>query len=126
MRTRRGGHSTATVTAYRERLRGRMDELLSGTGLSASAEAVEREAAYMAERSDVTEELNRIDSHLQEVADCLEVESAVGRKLEFLAQELGRETGTVAAKVVDVEMSAVALPLRQEVDRLREQAANVE
>jgi len=114
------------LEAYRERLRGRMEQLLSGTGLSASAEAVEREAAYMAERCDVTEELNRIESHLQEVADCLAAEGAVGRKLEFLAQELGRETGTVAAKVVDVEMSTVALALRQEVDRLREQVANVE
>ncbi len=116
----------AAVQAYRERLRGRMEELLVGTGMSAAGEMLEREVAYMAERSDVTEELNRIDGHLEEVARCLEAEGAVGRTLEFLAQELGREAGTLAAKALDAEMSGVAVGFRQEVDRLREQVANVE
>ena len=116
----------AAVQAYRERLRGRMEELLVGTGMSAAGETLEREVAYMAERSDVTEELNRIDGHLEEVARCLEAEGVVGRTLEFLAQELGREAGTLAAKALDVEMSGVAVGFRQEVDRLREQVANVE
>lgn len=116
----------AAVQAYRERLRGRMEELLVGTGVSAAGETLEREVAYMAERSDVTEELNRIDGHLEEVARCLEAEGVVGRTLEFLAQELGREAGTLAAKALDVEMSGVAVGFRQEVDRLREQVANVE
>jgi len=116
----------AAVQACRERLRGRVEELLVGTGVSAAGETLEREVAYMAERSDVTEELNRIDAHLERVGRCLEAEAAVGRTLEFLAQELGREAGTLAAKVVDAEMSGLAVGFRQEVDRLREQVANVE
>lgn len=116
----------AAVEACRERLRLRVEELLSGSGLSAEGETLERELAYMAERSDVTEELNRIDSHLKEVALALEAEGPVGRRLEFLAQELGREANTLAAKVPEAEMGTLALGLRQEVDRVRQQVANVE
>jgi len=116
----------AAVAAWRDRLRGRVEELLSGTGVSAEGEALERELAYLAERSDITEELDRVDSHLQEVGRCLEADGPVGRRLEFLAQELGREANTLAAKVPEAEMGALALRFRQAVDRMRQQVANVE
>jgi len=114
------------VQDYRERLRRRVEELLAGTNVKPEGEALEREVAYLAERSDVTEELDRIESHLAALASTLESDGAVGRTLEFLAQELGREAGTVAAKAADVEMGRLALEFRQQVERVREQVANVE
>jgi uncharacterized protein (TIGR00255 family) len=114
------------VQSYRERLRRRVEELLAGTNVKPEGEALEREVAYLAERSDVTEELDRIESHLVELAHTLETDGAVGRTLEFLTQELGREAGTVAAKAADVEMSRLAFEFRQQVERVREQVANVE
>jgi uncharacterized protein (TIGR00255 family) len=119
------------VQGYREQLRRRVEELLAGTnvapaGRAPEGEALEREVAYLAERSDVTEELDRIESHLVAVAGALAAEGAVGRTLEFLAQELGREAGTVAAKATDVEMTRLAFEFRTQVERVREQVANVE
>jgi uncharacterized protein (TIGR00255 family) len=114
------------VQSYRERLRRRVEELLAGTNVKLEGEALEREVAYLAERSDITEELDRIESHLVALARTLETEGAVGRTLEFLAQELGREAGTVAAKAADVEMTRLAFEFRQQVERVREQVANVE
>jgi uncharacterized protein (TIGR00255 family) len=114
------------VQSYRERLRRRVEELLAGTNVTPQGEALEREVAYVAERSDVTEELDRIESHLAALQNTLETDGAVGRTLEFLAQELGREAGTVAAKAADVEMSRLAFDFRQQVERVREQVANVE
>jgi len=114
------------VGACRQRLQRRVEELLAGTAVSAAGDALEREVAYLAERCDVTEELNRIDSHLQELAQSLESCGPVGRRLEFVTQELSREANTVGAKAADTEMAALVLAFRQEVERLREQAANVE
>ncbi len=116
----------AAVAGYRDRLRDRVGELLAGTGVPVEEEALEREVAYLAERSDVTEELNRIESHLKELDRSLKAEEPQGRKLEFVGQELGREVHTVGAKAADPEMAGLALALRQEVERIREQGANVE
>jgi len=119
-------HQLGVVQAQRDRLRARVEELLAGTGVSAGGEQLEREVAYLAERSDVTEELNRVDSHLEEVTTTLGQNGPVGRKLDFVAQELGRESNTIGAKAADTEVASLVLAFRQEVERMREQVANVE
>ncbi|MDH5638964.1 MAG: YicC family protein [Nitrospinota bacterium] len=85
-----------------------------------------QEAALLADRSDITEELTRIDSHLQKAADILSSEGSVGRQLEFLLQELGRETNTIGSKSYSTEITRLALEIKGELEKLREQAQNLE
>ena len=85
-----------------------------------------KELALWAERADVTEELDRLEAHLGRLEELLSADGPVGRELEFLAQELGREAGTLAAKARSVPLGQTALAIRLAADRIREQARNVE
>jgi uncharacterized protein (TIGR00255 family) len=81
----------------------------------------------MAERLDVTEELVRLETHLEHLGTLLATqERAVGRKLDFLVQEIGRELNTIASKAQDAGMAALVIDAKAELERLREQAQNVE
>ena len=84
------------------------------------------EIAVFAERCDITEELARLDSHLGQFGDQLESNEPVGRTLEFLAQEMGREWHTTGAKANDAEISLLVVEAKAELDKAREQLANVE
>lgn len=84
------------------------------------------EVALFAERCDITEELARIESHLAQFAETLEEDGPVGRKLEFLVQEMGREWNTTGAKANDASISRLVVAAKAELDRLREQLANIE
>jgi uncharacterized protein (TIGR00255 family) len=84
------------------------------------------EIAIFAERCDITEELARIASHLTQFREHLDTDSPVGRTLEFLAQEMGREWNTVGAKANDAEISLLVVGAKAELDKVREQLANVE
>lgn len=96
-----------------------------GLGPEATARAAV-ELAALAERADVTEELVRIESHLGQWHAAFATGGLIGRRCDFLAQELGREWGTVAAKSVDAEVSALALEARVIVEQMREQVQNLE
>jgi uncharacterized protein (TIGR00255 family) len=85
-----------------------------------------QEVALMAERLDVTEELVRLETHLGHLGEILKSSGAVGRKLDFVVQEIGRELNTVASKAQDAEMAAVVIEAKAELEKLREQAQNVE
>ncbi len=85
-----------------------------------------QEVALMAERLDVTEELVRLETHLAHLGEILKGKGAVGRKLDFVVQEIGRELNTVASKAQDAEMAAVVIDAKAELEKLREQAQNVE
>lgn len=103
----------------------RIAEALAGSGLPALDPAVlAREIALIAERIDVTEELTRLASHLAALDATLKAGGEIGRKLDFLAQELGRELSTTAAKANDATLSALTVDGRLLVDQLKEQAAN--
>ena len=80
----------------------------------------------MAERLDVTEELVRLETHLGHLAELLQATGAVGRKLDFVVQEVGRELNTVGSKAQDAEMAALVIDAKAELEKLREQAQNVE
>jgi uncharacterized protein (TIGR00255 family) len=117
--------STDAVAEYSSRLRNRVDELLGDTPVDESRLAAE--IVMFAERSDVTEELTRLRSHAEQFrADLLASDGAVGRKLEFLLQEMGREANTIGAKANDIEIARTVIAIKGELESLREQVANIE
>lgn len=117
--------SRDVVRAYAERLRVRLAELLAGVPLDEARIAAE--LAVFAERSDISEELTRLRSHLAHFRQTVgEEDGAVGRKLDFLLQEMGRETNTIGAKANDLEITRTIIAMKSELESLREQAQNVE
>lgn len=114
-----------SVEAQRERLQQRLARLLGGV------EAVDpvrlaMEVAILADRCDTTEELVRLESHFDQFEGLLRAPGQSGRKLDFLLQEMGRETNTIGAKCQDAKLSHRVVALKAEVERLREQVQNVE
>jgi uncharacterized protein (TIGR00255 family) len=116
--------SQQVVGEYTVRLRQRLAELLGEVPLDEARLAAE--LALFAERSDITEELTRLGSHLSQFRETMTGEGAVGRKLEFLLQEMGRETNTIGAKANDLEISRAVIAIKSELESLREQVQNVE
>ncbi|HKE00796.1 MAG TPA: YicC/YloC family endoribonuclease [Planctomycetota bacterium] len=114
------------LVEHRDRLRRRLDELVAGTSAVLREEDLAREVALLAERSDVAEEIARLRVHLDEAASLLGKREPVGRRLEFLAQELHREVNTIGSKSSDLAITQAVLGLKAEVDRIREQVANLE
>lgn len=111
---------------YRERLIERVNEFLDGRGLKLEPDAVVRELGVFADRVDVSEELQRVRAHLERAHAMLDAGGQVGRPLEFLVQELLRETNTIGSKSPDVEIAHAVVAMKSAVDRLKEQAANLE
>ena len=116
----------AVVDEYRTRLRERIGAMLEGVEITLDDQSLIREVAFFAERSDINEELARLESHLEQMRDLLGASEPVGRRLEFLAQEMSREANTIGAKSNDVEIAREVLPIKVAVDRLREQSQNIE
>jgi uncharacterized protein (TIGR00255 family) len=112
--------------AYRERLRSRVSALLEGSSVALDPGRLEHEVAMQADRSDVSEELTRLRSHCQQFGALLgEGEEPIGRRLEFLLQEMGREVNTLGSKVSDLQVTGCVLDLKAELERMREQVQNV-
>ena len=107
-----------------QRLRERIQALLAGTPLDEGRLATE--VAMWAEKSDVTEELARLRSHMGEFARLLDEGGAVGRTLDFLIQEMNREVNTVGSKADDLELSQAAIAAKSTLEKLREQVQNIE
>jgi uncharacterized protein (TIGR00255 family) len=110
--------------AYREQLLARLRQ--SGLALDVSDERVLKEVALFADRCDVTEELTRLRSHLKQLRDWLRQPGEVGRKAEFILQEIGREIHTLGVKANDLAISQHVIEFKNELERIREQIANVE
>ena len=118
-------HAPKVAERYREQL----IERIKGAGLEAPPADDERllkEVIYFADRSDITEELTRLQSHFQQFDDCLKSKEPVGRVLDFLAQEMNREVNTIGSKANDSLISREVVTLKAELERFREQAQNVE
>jgi len=116
--------SPLVVEEYRERLHVRLQEIMAGSLIDENRLACE--VALLAERSDITEEVVRLASHLKQVQACLAAEEAVGRKLDFLLQEVNREVNTIASKAGDLVISQAVVELKSELEKIREQVQNVE
>jgi len=115
----------AVLSRYREQLVQRIRAAgLEGVGLD--DERVLKELVIFADRSDISEELARLESHFGQFEDCLGSAEAVGRRLDFLAQEMGREINTIGSKANDAAISAAVVQAKTELERFREQAQNVE
>jgi len=87
---------------------------------------IAQEVALLADRCDITEELVRFDSHLGQFDETLLMDEPVGRKLDFLLQELNREVNTIGSKANDAEMTALVVQLKAELEKIREQVQNIE
>lgn len=115
--------SEASREATRRRIEERMRELLEA---KVDQARIVQEAAFQVERSDVTEEIVRLQSHLAGLRDLLEIDDAVGKRIDFLLQEVQREVNTVASKSSDLRLTQVAVEAKGEVEKIREQVQNVE
>jgi len=109
---------------YREQLMKRLRD--AGLELDLNDERVLREIALFADRCDVTEEITRLRSHFEQFTTLLKSEAEIGRKAEFILQEIGREVNTIGSKANDVTIARSVIELKNELERVREQIANVE
>lgn len=109
---------------YREQLMKRLRD--AGLDLDLNDERVLREIALFADRCDVSEEITRLRSHFEQFSALLKFEGEIGRKAEFLLQEIGREVNTIGSKANDVTIARAVIELKNELERVREQMANVE
>jgi uncharacterized protein (TIGR00255 family) len=114
------------VEAHRRRLKERAERLRVATDLDLDPARLEQEIILFAERSDICEELTRLASHCGQFASLLASDEAVGRRLDFLLQELAREANTVGAKSPDSQIAHAVVEIKAEIERMREQVQNVE
>ena len=110
----------ATLTRLHDRLRSLLDEM------ETDPSRFQQEVAFLAERTDITEEIVRAESHFAQFNTLLEGNEPVGRKMDFLLQEINREVNTVSAKANDAEISQKVVEIKSELEKIREQVQNVE
>lgn len=116
--------SVNTVSHYREQLLERLQK--AGLELDLNDERVLKEIAIFADRCDIVEELTRLESHFTQFQETLALKEPVGRKLDFLCQELFREINTVGSKANNIEVTRYVIEMKNELERIREQVQNVE
>ena len=116
--------SPAVVEEYQKKLEQRLKELLNNTELEESR--FQTEVAYFADRSNITEEIIRLRSHLIQLAETIEKGGSIGRKLDFIVQEMNREANTIGSKSSDVAISGQVVEIKSEIEKIREQIQNIE
>ncbi|MFH1613497.1 MAG: YicC/YloC family endoribonuclease [Planctomycetota bacterium] len=114
------------IQGYHEKLRKRVNELLAGAQLELTDETLAREVAVFAERCDISEELSRLDSHLEQFLATCDSDGDSGRRLDFISQEMLREANTIASKAADADIAQHVIEIKCRIDRLKEQVQNVE
>jgi len=114
------------VAAYQERLGARLKDALSSAAAALDEDRVRQELVMFAAKVDVEEELARLIAHLSETRRILTNGGAVGKRLDFLMQELNREANTLGSKSVDVEVSQASVELKVLIEQMREQVQNIE
>ncbi len=107
---------------YQEKLRSRLDEI----NIDVNSDRLEQELVHLAQKMDVDEELDRLDSHLKEIGEVLQRDEAVGRRLDFLMQELNREANTLGSKSFDITNTNASVELKVLIEQMREQIQNIE
>ena len=114
------------VDAYQKRLDDRIQQLLTQRGLEAAKMDIVKEVAIHADRCDTSEEIQRLKAHIGEFRKIIAQKGQVGRRLDFMTQEMGRETNTIASKANDGEIAASAVEMKAELEKIKEQVENVE
>ena len=114
------------VDRYRARLTERLTKMLAEYQITLEPADLIREISIFAERSDISEEIVRLRSHLEQFDDTLDLPESSGRKLEFLTQEMFRETNTIGSKANDVQIARHVIEIKAAIERIREMIQNVE
>jgi len=112
------------VVIHKEKMRERIGELLGEIELDEAKLA--QEVAYFSDKTNITEELVRLDSHLDQLATIFDEDQSIGRKLDFLLQEINREINTIGSKSPDIDISNHVIELKSEFEKIREQIQNIE
>jgi uncharacterized protein (TIGR00255 family) len=120
-------HLPTVVPTIRDRMRERVQALVNGAGVAIVETDLLREVAVFADRSDISEELVRLDSHLEQFGEIVAgADESPGRKLEFVTQEMGREANTIGSKAADVTISRLVVDIKAALEKVRELLQNVE
>ena len=114
------------IPAIREAWRDKLRERIAALGVPVEPARLEQELVLAAQKGDIAEELDRIGIHVKEIRGSLHKGGAVGRRLDFLMQELGREANTVGSKAIDMEITQAAVGLKVLIEQMREQIQNIE
>jgi len=117
-------YSKSSPIDYKDKLLSKIKNLIDG--LNVDEGRIELEAAIFAEKTDITEEIIRLKSHLIQFDDLLKSEESVGRKMDFLTQEINREVNTIGSKTNDIEVTSLVVLVKSELEKIREQARNIE
>ncbi len=115
---------STTVQGFQDKLKEKLQTLTNGMELDPAR--IAQETALLADRCDVTEEVVRLNSHLQQFYKLVETSDPIGRKLEFLTQEINREVNTIGSKTIDIEVSKNVIEMKSRLEKIREQLANIE
>ncbi len=118
--------SKNTVELYHGKLKKRVDELLANAKLKIDSDLLAREVAIFAERSDVAEEITRLHSHITQFEKGCNGNENAGRRLDFIGQEMLRETNTIGSKALNADISNLVIDMKCIIDRIKEQVQNVE
>jgi uncharacterized protein (TIGR00255 family) len=114
------------IREYAEKLKKRVNELLALAEIKIDEGILAREVAVFADRSDISEEIARLDSHLQQFDQCCRGSDQAGRRLDFISQEMLREANTIASKASDTDTTRYVVNIKCQIDRIKEQVQNIE
>ena len=118
--------SSIVIQEYAEKLKKRVNELLALAEIKIDEAILAREVAIFADRSDISEEIARLDSHLQQFDQCCRGNDQAGRRLDFISQEMLREANTIASKASDTDTTRYVVNIKCQIDRIKEQVQNIE
>ncbi len=119
-------NKAGTVDAYREHIKGKIQEYLVSLEASISEDRFLQEIALLADKTDITEEIVRFTSHVVQLKNTLVDENSIGRKVDFILQEMNREVNTIGSKAMDSSITEFVVQLKCELEKIREQVQNVE
>ena len=120
------GRTAVVIQEYADKLKKRVNELLAHAEITIDEGILAREVAIFADRSDISEEIARLESHLQQFAQCYRGSDQAGRRLDFISQEMLREANTIASKASDTETTRYVVDIKCQIDRIKEQVQNIE
>ena len=119
-------HKADAVIAYKENLRTKMMDYVDGLDITANEYRLLQEVAIMADKTDITEEIVRFRSHVVQLTNTLKMDEPIGRKLDFIIQEMNREVNTIGSKAMDITLTDHVVQLKCELEKVREQVQNIE